>query len=90
MFLRKSVLKICSKFTGEHPCRSAILIKLLCNFYYVHTYVTYTDWLSDSLRSHLGYLCGLARHCRTHISSVKFKDQIILPFSCAHTQICKN
>ena len=28
-FLRKSVLKICSKFTGEHPCRSAISIKLL-------------------------------------------------------------
>ena len=29
MFLRKSVLKICSKFTGEHPRRSAISIKLL-------------------------------------------------------------
>ena len=24
MFLRKGVLKICSKFTGEHPCQSAI------------------------------------------------------------------
>ena len=32
MFLGKGVLKICSKFTGEHPCRSAISIKLLCNF----------------------------------------------------------
>ena len=30
--LRKSVLKICSKFTGEHPCRCLISIKLLCNF----------------------------------------------------------
>ena len=29
VFLRKSVLKICSKFTGEHPCRSVISIKLL-------------------------------------------------------------
>ena len=28
VFLRKVVLKICSKVTGEHPCRSAILIKL--------------------------------------------------------------
>ena len=28
MFLRKSVLKIYSKFTGEHPCRSVISIKL--------------------------------------------------------------
>ena len=27
----KGVLKICSKFTGEHPCRSVISIKLLCN-----------------------------------------------------------
>ena len=24
--------QICSKFTGEHPCRSVISIKLLCNF----------------------------------------------------------
>ena len=32
MFLGKGVLKICSKFTAEHPCRSAISIKLLCNF----------------------------------------------------------
>ena len=28
VFLRKAVLKICSKFTGEHPCWSAISIKL--------------------------------------------------------------
>ena len=32
VFLGKVVLKICSKFTGEHPCRSVISIKLLCNF----------------------------------------------------------
>ena len=30
--LRKRCSEICSKFTGEHPCRSAISIKLLCNF----------------------------------------------------------
>ena len=28
VFLGKAVLKICSKFSGEHPCRSAISIKL--------------------------------------------------------------
>ena len=28
LFLRKGVLKICSKFTREHPCWSAISIKL--------------------------------------------------------------
>ena len=29
MFLGKVVLIICSKFTGDHPCRKAISIKLL-------------------------------------------------------------
>ena len=28
MFLIKGALKICSKFTGEDPCRTAISIKL--------------------------------------------------------------
>ena len=32
VFLGRSLLKLCSKFTGEHPCRSTISIKLLCNF----------------------------------------------------------
>ena len=32
VFLGKGVLKIYSKFTGEHPCRSAISIKLQRNF----------------------------------------------------------
>ena len=32
MLLAKEVLKICSKLTGEHPCRGAISIKLLCKF----------------------------------------------------------
>ena len=32
VFLGKGALKICSKFTGEHPCRSVISIELLCNF----------------------------------------------------------
>ena len=32
MFLGKSFLKIGRTFTGEHPCRSAISIKLLSNF----------------------------------------------------------
>ena len=32
MFSEKGVLKTCSKFTGEHPCGSVILIKSLCSF----------------------------------------------------------
>ena len=31
MFLQRGVLKICSKFTGEHPYRSVISIKLQSN-----------------------------------------------------------
>ena len=31
VFLGKGVLKICSKFTREHACGSALSIKLLCN-----------------------------------------------------------
>ena len=33
VFLRKGVLKICCKFRGEHPCWSAISIKLQSNFF---------------------------------------------------------
>ena len=32
VFMKKGVLKICSKFTGEHLCRSVISIKLFCSF----------------------------------------------------------
>ena len=32
MFLRKGVPKICSKFTGKHPCRNVISKKLQSNF----------------------------------------------------------
>ena len=32
VFLGKGVPKICSKFKGEHPCRSTISIKLQSNF----------------------------------------------------------
>ena len=32
VFLGKGVLKICSKFPGEHPCRSVISIKMQSNF----------------------------------------------------------
>ena len=32
MFLGKVALKICSKFTGERPCQTAISIKLQSKF----------------------------------------------------------
>ena len=33
VFLGKGVLKICNKFTGEHPWQSVISIKLQSNFF---------------------------------------------------------
>ena len=38
VFLGKGVLKICRKFTGEHPCRSVISIKLLYSFIALQLY----------------------------------------------------
>ena len=32
VFLWKDVLEICSRFTGEHPCRRVISTKLISNF----------------------------------------------------------
>ena len=32
VLLGKVVVKICCKFTGEHPCSRVISIQLLCNF----------------------------------------------------------
>ena len=32
LYLGKGVLKVCSKCSGEHPCRCMISIKLLCNY----------------------------------------------------------
>ena len=32
VFYENVILKICSQFTREQPCRSVISIKLLCNF----------------------------------------------------------
>ena len=34
VLLGKGVLKICSKFAGEHQCQSAISIKLLCKTHF--------------------------------------------------------
>ena len=44
VFLGKAVLKICCKFTGEHPCRSVIssVITLLCNFIEIRLWYGYS------------------------------------------------
>ena len=40
MFLGKGVLKICSKFTGEHLCRTVISINMGKNIF-SHPYIHY-------------------------------------------------
>ena len=42
MFLRKVVLKICRKFTGEHPCRSEITLRHGCSpVNFLHIFIIY-------------------------------------------------
>ena len=43
MFLRNVVLKICSKFTGKHPCRSVILnfASIFWNFFFLPSLLVY-------------------------------------------------
>ena len=73
---RKSCLKICSKFAGEHPCRSVISIKLqskaisLRKFFLLICFVNFT--ITSSLKIYksilmyvaiiLSNICGLV--CR--------------------------
>ena len=64
VFSGKGFLKICSKFTGEHSCRSVISINLLCfvcsgwqllpvilkAFYYSHYYLTLNVPIQDKVK----------------------------------------
>ena len=46
--LRKTVVKICSKFMAEHPCRSVILIKLLATAYFQNIFSKEYFWVAAS------------------------------------------
>ena len=46
VFLGKGVLKICSKFIGEHPCRSAISIYCFC-YFLIHPFICVNLLLYD-------------------------------------------
>ena len=45
VFLRRGVLKICNKFTGEHPCRSVISIKLLLKSHFGMSVLLYICYI---------------------------------------------
>ena len=61
VFLRKGALKICSRFTGEHQCRSVIPVKLQSNFIKIALWHGYSPvnlgsakWLAQS--AHVPYM----------------------------------
>ena len=56
VFLRKGVLKICSKFTGEHTYQGVISIKMLCNFIEITLQHGCSPWTISPDNSHLGLL----------------------------------
>ena len=60
MFLSKGVLKICSKFTGENPCRSMISINWLCNV------IEITLWHGCSLVNLLHIFGNFHSFCEFH------------------------
>ena len=88
VFLRKGVLKKCSKFTAEHPCRSAISIKLLCN--------GTSKWFITSFESALilimlfksiGPTCSVKK---VYACNFIKKETLAQVFSCVFCEISKN
>ena len=59
--LRKGVLKICSKFTGEHPCRSEITLRHGCSpVNLLHVFRTHflnntSGWLLLQIRENINH-----------------------------------
>ena len=70
VFLRKGALKIYSKSTGEHPCRSLISIKLLCNFIEIALQHGCSSVICCILLEHLfqAHLWVAASVCHFHLS----------------------
>ena len=48
VFLGKDVLKVCSKFTREQPCRRMISIKLQSTFLYEHLWKAASEWVKQA------------------------------------------
>ena len=84
VFLEKGCLKICSKFTGEHPCRIVISIELLCYFIQValrhgcshlnllHIFRTYF-----SKNTYRGLLLQLRRFTKYNIQQVYYATLVL-------------
>ena len=69
LFLGKGALKICSKFTGEHSCRSAVSIKLQSSFIEITLWHGYSPvnlmhiFRTPFLKNTLGWLLLYLTEC---------------------------
>ena len=62
VFSRKGVLEICSKFTGEYPCRSVISMKLQSNF--IEIILLLKVWLGQTPEDVNQKKFKIKLHCR--------------------------
>ena len=80
MFLWKCVLKIYSKFTEEHPCRSVISINLLCKFIKI---ALRHGRFPVNLSEHLWRTASDEKHCKSRYPhTIYFLSEI---YDCIHT-----
>ena len=90
MFLRKGVLKICSKFTGKHPCQSVIAIKLL----WVFSCKFSACFISLFSKNTFGWLLLYAQSffsiIKRHIYNKLLKDKLQLRILRTWIKICAN
>ena len=74
VFLGKGILRICSIFTGEHPCLSVISIKLLRNF--IEITLQHGSYLVKSLQIFRTSFSKNTSGGLLLILNINFKDQV--------------
>ena len=88
MFVEKGVLKICSKFTEEHPCRSVISIKSQSLFIEItirHGFplddddeIVFVVWLTNERRLALFSVGAIVRDPHHHESPTRREQDLNL------------
>ena len=73
VFLSKGVLKMHSKFSREHPCRSVISIKLLCTFF-KNTYAGHLLLLPAETTSLQGFYVEMNLHKKKRLVNCFYNE----------------
>ena len=89
VFLRKGVLKICSKFTGEYPCRSVISIELHSNFIETHFGMGVLLWICCIFSEHLFLRIPLDGCFWRYLKNVFAKCRYIPLYKMPLRHVCK-